>query len=186
MPVFDSMDAFRKQFTPTDGGYLYYPSRKAGGKLVTAQEYEGLVEGWARFAGRSGRWKLAGGVMLAIVVWTGLSMVLALPDWLTSVFVFGCAIALSAVLLWASLAPRRLVRDRPAVTPPRDRSLARQQARAMLNWRFVGFALLISGAILLGSILSPKDTIASWAWLLGSGLMFAAYLWIAFRKIRDG
>lgn len=55
----------------------------------------------------------------------------------------------------------------------------------MLNWPFVAFALLISGAILFGSIQSPRDTITSWAWLIGSGLTFVAYIWIAIQKLRD-
>ena len=41
--MFDSIGAFTRQFTPVDGGYLYFPSRKNGGKLVTAEEFETLV-----------------------------------------------------------------------------------------------------------------------------------------------
>jgi hypothetical protein len=32
--MFDSIGAFTSPFTPVDGGYLYYPSRKDGGKLA--------------------------------------------------------------------------------------------------------------------------------------------------------
>ena len=62
--MFDTMDAFTRQFTPVDGGYLYYPSKNDGGKLVTAEEFESLVADWQRVAGRSGRWKAVGLVAL--------------------------------------------------------------------------------------------------------------------------
>ena len=35
----DPVGAFTKAFTPVDGGYLYYTSAKAGGKLVTTEVF---------------------------------------------------------------------------------------------------------------------------------------------------
>jgi hypothetical protein len=183
--MFDSMGAFEKQFTSTEGGYIYYPSRKTGGKLITTSEYEELVKDWGRVTGRWGRWKLIGGIVVAIILWSIFSAIFDLPETFTTIVMIGCVVSVSSWLLWASYAPRRLVKDRPAVTPPRDISEARQQARAMLNWPFVAFALAISGAILFASVQSHESTIASWAWLVGSGLMFVAYIWIAIQKLRD-
>jgi len=179
------MGAFKKQFTPTEGGYLYYPSRKIGGKLITTREYEKLVEDWQRVTGRSGLWKIIGGIVLAIILWSLVAAIFDLPETVTTIVMIGCAVSVSSWLLWASYAPRRLVKDRPAVTPPRDISEARQQARAMLNWPFVAFALAISGIILFTSVQAHESTIASWAWLIGSGLMFVAYIWVAIQKLRD-
>lgn len=135
--MFDSMGAFNKQFIPVDGGYLYYPSRKSGGKLVTVEEFEGLVAGWQRIAGRSGLWKPVGVVVLVILLWTLLSQALALPEWADSIIVVGSVAAVSGWMLWASFEPRRLVRDRSVVAPPRSVLQARRQARAALNWPFV-------------------------------------------------
>ncbi len=184
-PVFDSIGAFAKQFTPIDGGYLYSSSTKGGGKLVTADEYEQLIEGWRKVAGRRGLYKVVGIVTVLIVVWTAISGSLLLPDWSNSVVITATGIATPAWLFWASLAPYRLVRNRPAIAPPRPVSEAKRQARALLNWRFIVFALLFSGVAFLLSINLPERDFKSWAWPLGSGLFFVSYLWIAIQKFRD-
>lgn len=183
--MFDSIGAFAKQFTPTEGGYLYYPSKKGGGKLVTADEYEQLAESWRKVAGRRGMWTVVGIVMLAIFVWTTISELLSLPDWSDPIIVAVSVIGISAWLLWASFAPRRLVRDRPAIAPPRPVSEARRQARALLNWRFIIFALLFSGVAFLGSFNSSERNLKTWAWLTGSGAFLGLYIWIAVQKFRD-
>jgi hypothetical protein len=61
--MIDSHRSFAGQFTPVDGGYLYYPSRKSGGKLITTDELEELDKAWRR---RVGAWKIAGVAMAAI------------------------------------------------------------------------------------------------------------------------
>jgi hypothetical protein len=183
--VFDSFGAFTKQFTPVEGGYLYYPSKKDGGKLVTVDEYRQLTEGWSKIAGRSGAWKVAGIVMVVILAWTIISRSFSLPDWMDSIMVALTVIGVSGWLLWASFAPRRLVRERTAITPPRLESETKRQARALLNWRFIIFALLFSGIAFLGSLNMPERDLTSWAWRIGSGAMFGLYTWLAMQKFRD-
>lgn len=183
--MFDSIGAFTKQFTPIEGGYLYYPSKKGGGKLVTADEYERLTESWRKIAGPRGMWTIIGIVMLAIFVWTAISELLSLPDRSDPIIIAASVIGMSAWLLWASFAPRRLVRDRPAIAPPRPVSEARRQARALLSWRFIIFALLFSGVAFLGPFNSPDRGLGTWAWLIGSGAFFGLYIWIAIQKFRD-
>jgi hypothetical protein len=58
--MFDLRAAFTKQFTPVDGGYVYYPPRGSGGKLVTLDEYESLCADWNKRVGPRGQWKVAG------------------------------------------------------------------------------------------------------------------------------
>lgn len=183
--MFDAVGAFKKQFTRVDGGYLVYPSRKIGGKLVSDEEYEHLVGGWERVAGRSGRWKAIGITFAVIVLWTLLSDVISLPEWGDSFLVAAIVLTMSAWLLWASTTPRRLVKDRPSVTPPRMAAEARRDARAALNWPFVFFALTLSGAAFLGSVTATERSLGAWAWLTGSGLILGLYTWIAFRKLTD-
>lgn len=183
--MFDPMGTFTKQFTPVEGGYLYYPSRKSGGKLVTADELTRLASDWQRIVGRRGQWKTVGSVVLAIMLWTIVSRSLALADWTDQIITIGVVAALSGWLLWASFAPRRLVKDRPVIAPPRPTSQARREARAVLNWPFVIFAILMSGGIFVGSFGSSDRTLAWWAWVIGSGVMLVSYLWIAFRKVTD-
>jgi hypothetical protein len=183
--MFDPIGSFTRQFEPVDGGYLYYPSRKSGGKLVTAEEFEQLVSDWQRVAGTRGTWKSAGLIGLAILVWTLLSRALALSEWTDWVIIVGCVVALSGWVTWASLAPRRLVRGRPDVAPPRPASQIRREVRATFNWPFVIFALLLSGLLFFGALESLSGTLAGWAFVVGSGLLFGVYVWTAFQKLRD-
>src|SRR5206468_8616608 len=118
MTMFDSMAAFTKQFTPVEGGYVYYPSRKAGGKFVSVEEYDRLVSNWRRVAGRRATWIWVGFLAAVLVLWTILGEMLALPAW-TSWIVITLSVAVSlGWLLRASFAPRRLVASRPDMVPP--------------------------------------------------------------------
>lgn len=183
--MFDTIGAFKKQFTRVDGGYVFYPSRRAGGKAITAEEYDRLISQWERVAGRAGRWKAVGVAAAAIVLWTFVSQALSLPAWANSLLIAAIVVALSAWLLWASTAPRRLVRGRAPVTPPRPPAEARRAARAALNWSFILFVLLFSGGTFISTIQETQRSPETWAWLVGSGLMFSAYVWIGFRKLVD-
>jgi hypothetical protein len=185
-PMFDTIGAFKKQFTRVEGGYLVYPSRKTGGKLVSDEEYEHLVKGWERVAGRSGRWKAIGVIVVIIALWTLLSDVVPLPEWRDTFLTAAIVSAMSARLLWASTTPRRLVKDRPTITPPRMAAEARRDARAAINWPFVVFALLFSGAAFFVSVTATVRSPGAWAWLIGSGVMLGLYIWIAFKKLTDG
>ena len=183
--MFDTIGAFKKQFTRVAGGYLVYPSRKIGGKLVSDEEYEHLVGGWERVAGRSGRWKSIGVIVAAIALWTLLSDVVSVPQWADSLLTAVIVVAMSARLLWASATPRRLVKDRPVITPPRAAAEARRDARAALNWPFVVFALFLSGVAFFGTVTATEHSPGAWAWIIGSGVMLGLYIWIAYKKLTD-
>lgn len=183
--MFDTIGAFKKQFTRVEGGYLVYPSRRIGGKLVTDEEYDLLVEGWERVAGRSGRWKSIGVAVAAIALWTLLSDVFSVPKWGDSLFVAAIVAGISSWLLWASTKPRRLVKDRPPITPPRAATEARREARAALSWPFVVFALVLSGAAFFGSVAAHERSLGAWVWLFSSGVMLGLYVWIAIKKLTD-
>ncbi len=183
--MFDSIAAFTKQFIPTEGGYLYYPSKKGGGKLVSAEEFDQLIEGWRKVAGRRGGWVIVSIVILVIFVWNVASEALSLPEWSDSIIAAASVIGTSSWLLWASFAPRRLVRDRPTIAPPRPISEVKRQVRAALNWRVIILALFLSGVVFIGSINSLDRGLKSWAWLIGSGGFFALYISIGIRKFGD-
>ena len=183
--MFDTIGAFKKQFTRIEDGYLVYPSRKIGGKPVSDEEYEQLVTEWERVAGRTGRWKAVGAVVAVIAVWTLLSDSLSAPEWADALMITIIVMAMSGWLFWASTAPRRLVRDRAPVAPPRRATEARREARAALSWPFIVFALLFSGAAFFSSVTAAERTIGTWAWLIGSGAMLGLYLGIGFKKLMD-
>ena len=183
--MFDPIDAFTRQFTPTNGGYLYYPSRGSGGKLVTNIEYEQLLVDWQKVSGPRGQWKIVGIVSAIILVWTVVSQSVTLAAWAENVLMLGCVTTISAWFFWASRAPHRLVSGRPDVTPPRSASETKRKARALLSWRLVFFVLLSSGVALIGAIYNPDLTPEWWAWLIVSGVLFATYGYIAILKAID-
>ncbi|AYJ84950.1 hypothetical protein D3Y57_02510 (plasmid) [Sphingomonas paeninsulae] len=183
--MFDPIGAFKKQFVPSGDGYIYYPSKKSGGKLITATEFEKLVADWTIIAGRKGQWKAVGVIVLVIMLWTAVSQYFDFSRLTDQILTYGIVTALSAKLLWANFAPRRLVRNRDIVVPPRRSSEARQQARSLLNWPFVIFGTLISGGIFFSHLSNRENTLPWWAWIVGSGIFFALYLWISLQKFRD-
>lgn len=180
--MFDAVGAFKKQFTPVE---VIYPSSKAGGKFVTVEEYERLVSDWERVAAGVGIWKVVGVAVVMIMLWVLAERAFPLPDWSNSVLTGAIVVGICGWLLWASLAPRRLVKDRAPIAPARSFAEARKEGRAALNWRFIVFALLLSGSAFVGAMTKNERTIGEWAWLIGSGLMLGMYIWIAAKKLMD-
>jgi hypothetical protein len=185
MTMFDSTGTFTKQFTPFVDGYVYFPSRKAGDKFVSVEEYDRLVSNWRRVAGRGASWIWVGFGVVTLVLWTILCDILALPPWTSWIVITLSVAVMLGRLLRAGYAPRRLLASRPDITPPRPRSQARRQARAMIGWPIVVFGLLLSGAIFFSQLRSADRTPSWWAWVIGSGLMLGAYIWIGFQKLAD-
>lgn len=183
--MLDPIDAFTRQFKSVDGGYVYYPSPKAGGKFVTLSEYQRLVADWECTVGRRGQWKVMGLVVAFLALWILSSEFIPLPDWTEPMMIGLCVISITGWFFWASFAPRRLVRGRPDFAPPRLRSETKAEARAALNWRFVLLVLLLSGFALVNTMTSPERTWGWWTWLIGSSGLFAGYAWIAIQKLMD-
>ena len=174
--------SFADQFTPVEGGYLYYASRKSGGRRVTSDEFQHLVLQWRR---RVGPWRLALPCLIAIIGWTVLSDQFALPAWSSSAFNALIVVAMAAWLVWAAYAPRRLVKERPEVAPPRPRKEGRRKARASLDWKLVLLVVVVSGGFFAKGLLAARATFSSVALTAGSGLLFFGYLWIAVLKVSD-
>jgi hypothetical protein len=93
--------------------------------------------------------------------------------------------SLSSWIVWQSIAPRRLVRGRPDFMPPRTPNEARRQALSVLNWPFILFALFVSGIFFSAGFDGSDRSPLQWAGWIGSGLFFAVYLWIGWKKLRD-
>lgn len=160
--MFDAIGAFEKQFTRVEGGYLFYPSRKVGGKLVSDEEYEHLIAVWKRVAGRSGRWKTTGAIAAAIVLWMFLTHVFSLPEWGVFFVIPVMVFTLVGRLLWAITKPHRLLKDRLSVMRPKTAEESRRDVRAALTWPFVVFALILSGAAFFGVVSDAERSPGSW------------------------
>jgi hypothetical protein len=59
---------FDKQFTPIEGGYLYYPSAWKGAKLVTVEEYKQLIAAWKRATSVRAMSLIVGAGILGVVL----------------------------------------------------------------------------------------------------------------------
>jgi hypothetical protein len=173
------------QFTPVSEGYVFYPSRKAGGKLLTVDEHEKLVADWQLVARRARRWTTVGAVLSAVLLWTILSQALRLPDWTNWAMVTLSVTAISGRLLWAAFAPWRLVGSRPDHVPRRPDSLARRDERSAIKWPFAILILGANAAIFTSKLLTAERSFSRWAWLIGSGAFLVLYSWLAIRKFRD-
>lgn len=179
--VFDATNAFAKRFTPMDGGYLFFPSRKGGGKFVSSDEFTSLSARWKRVSDR--RTVI---ILVAVVILCSILIdVFALPKWTNFALSVAVAVTLLAWVLWESAASRRLVRGRPDIAPPRSASQARREARALLSWPFVTLGLLFFGVIFIATVSLAEWTLASIPWIAGTGFFFVCYVWIAIQKIRD-
>ncbi len=178
----DTVRTFELQFEPVEGGYLYYPSAKSGGKLVTHEEYQQLLADWKKATGLKSMLSilLPGFILLAAI-----DIALELDEtarWVsTTVFV----LAVVGYFLWVSFAPRRLVKDRPDHTPPRTKEEGMQHARKVLGLDFVLFCLLVSGSIFGISVSQMPEGLAHWAVVLGSGAFFLMYVRLAFQLWAD-
>jgi len=93
----DTVEAFKRQFDPVDDGYLYYPSPNSGGKLISHEEYEGLLRDWTNASKRKRFWLMLGAIMGVIFVFVAVERTLALPEWGSGVFL---ATVVLAVVGW--------------------------------------------------------------------------------------
>ncbi len=185
MAMFDPVGTYAKAFKPVEGGYIYYSSAKAGGKFISQEEFSDLMGRWKRVAGKRGMVITVGFVFLGTFIWTAAKEALDLPDWADGPFTGIIVVSTIGWILWASLAPKRLVRNRAVIMPPRPIAQARREARSALNWRFVVFGLLISGGACWGHLGSSDRSFGSWVWIIGGGMGFVLYLWLGMQKLRD-
>ncbi len=184
--MFDPVSSFSKQFVPFEEGYLYYPSRKSGGKFVSHEEYEQLVAEWEAVAGRRGMWKTTLAIIGCVFLVVTFQSIFDGFEWLKDVSTWVAVIALLARFVWYSMAPRRLVSGRPDAAPPRSPAASRRAARSLVSWGIIIWAFIASTAIFgLGLAAYPKSLLV-WLWVAGSGAMSAGYLWAAIMKYRDG
>lgn len=168
---------FSEQFTPTEGGYLYYPSRKAGGKLVTLAEYEKLLADRKRATSWTTMLKL----FAVLFVLSILSILLELQYW-DDLVALGGGFVLVGKLVWHIFAPNRLVRDRPDAVPPRTPSERRRVARSLTSWWIVCLAIWISGSWFALSLYGLGWTWYGWTIKAATGTLFVYNIWFGAGK----
>lgn len=183
--LFDATGAFSKQFVPHDGGYLYYPGRKAGGKFVSEPEYQELEAHWQSVAGGKGRWITAAACVLIITLGMIIKEFFDGSEWIENVSIWSAVAFVFARTTWANFAPRRLVKGRPDVAPPRTLAASKKLVRSMLPWRMIIPIFIVSTGIFILGLSAMPQTFMDWLWLGGSGAMSGVYGWTAIQKFRD-
>ena len=181
-----AIKVFEKLFKDVDGGYVYYPSTKSGGKFITSGEYYYLVARWSKIVSPYSFLKIVGIVFLLLFFGTALIEFARIPSWTFYVFAVVIAIGLSNWLRGECLAPRRLVKNRPEVVPPRTQveiKELRQASLATHSWWLVAFTLIYSSGALVVCVRSADGSLHSWLWFGGSATIFISYVWLAVRKL---
>ena len=182
--MFDPVKPFSDMFEPHGDGYVYFPSPKSGGKLITAAERDQLVANyrwwWAGFVGRA-LWIVFGAVLAAVLTIEAFG----LPDATQTVITLMVAAAVIGGIIWSFNAPRRLVARRPDVVPPRSVAENRRIALDFLSWPLVLVVIAACSVILWSQLDEPEQSLGWWVWTIGSTAMLVAYLNIGLRKLRN-
>ena len=174
-----------RTFTPVDGGYLYFPSAKSGGKLVSAAEYDVLTEQWRRVLGGSAMLVAFLLIVASSVVLIVAAVAFRLPPWTVKV---SPLLFLPALFTWMwrpAFAAGRLVRGRPDIAPPRPLAELRRAGRAALDWKFVAGFMVYAGWNFSRSARLAERTWWDWMWLALWGAVLVLNLGIAWFKWRD-
>ncbi|QLC23006.1 hypothetical protein HFP51_12905 [Parasphingopyxis sp. CP4] len=179
------VDTFTKQFEPHGDGYIYYPSRREGGKFVTEKEHQDLLAEWKRTATGRGFWISMLLIIGLVAIWSVFRLTFVVPEWASATVTIGIAVLILVRVGWASLAPRRLVKGRPDITPRRTLGEAQSQAARLMPWSMV-IGVIVGSGVIIGILLSSiTGTWEWWAWTIGSGGVLISYVWIAVRKYQS-
>lgn len=181
----DSVSAYERLFVPHGDGYVFHPTKKSGGKFVTAEEHARLIADIRRFQ-RRGPILIAAWIGVAIVGWMVADAALNLPEWADGVFQAAAIAAACVFAIRGFLGPYRLVKGREAIVPPRPRAELARETRAMLRWRHLILFGSVCAIVLFVELAAPERTLTDWAWIAVSGVLLCLFIWAAVRKLGDG
>lgn len=183
--MFVSEDYFARQFEPFGEDYLYFPTKRSGGRLVTAAEHQQLVDSWRATAGSGGIWKLTGIGVAVLFVWVFTEDYFHPPEWTNDALIWFLVAAISARFAWAAGAPRRLVRGRTEVAPPRTLAESRRVINSMIPWQLIALVVVAAGNVFFDTLWEQDKSVQDWLVTLISGGFFAVYSWIGIQKYRE-
>lgn len=169
--MFNTVATYERLFTPTEGGYLFYPWVWSGGYLITNEEYDRLVADWRLANSWSLRIKLGLAMVAAMVAGVIIIFVTGAPPEISSNVLAGViALGLTGHLLWRLSAVYRLIIGRKPVVGRRSRDASRAQVASMMSWPmllWITFGISLGSAFLLFFALRGS-------WLAGIlGIVFA-------------
>lgn len=183
--MFDHRELFERQFQPHGDGYVLGANSRHGGRFVTAAEYERLRTNNRWLHEKILSWRLVVAALLLTILIAVVQTGFDLPGWTMTVLLYFLFAGLVAFVLWTALAPWRLARGRPMITPPKNLAEARKSARDAIPWPMVIIFLLFGAVALLTRLAQPEDSWSWWALVVGSGVLLAGYLAVAILKLGD-
>lgn len=181
---FDFSGWFEKQFEPFEGGFVLYTSIRKGGKFVSAEEYEALKTNYVKhlFICAIG---VPATIAVGLITLVILSAHLELPGGSAKYTLYGVLAVWAIAEVWAGNAPRRLVKNRGFVTPPRDWEQERRAASAKLEWPMVAIMCGGSAMLLTFNLMRPDKGFVSWLWVFTGGAVLVVFIRVGYAKLRD-
>lgn len=185
---FNPTEIYKRQFQPAEEGYLFYPRRNKGGKLLSHPEYEKLVLNYRRWMGTRfvpglSLWLvLAGSIVIASI-----SVMFDLPELFIKIAVYVMVAAFLAAYSWLYLAPYRLTKNRAAISPPRTRQEQLRQGRTMFPWALLIWIIFIFGFFSIFGIAAAiaEPSIGKLVFEAVCVVIFIMGLRVAIQKYRD-
>jgi len=179
----DAIEIFERSFEPHGDGYLYHPG-KGGGRFVTKAEYEELRAYHRRWLDpRSWRFLTILTVFLVLLMMV-MSQLNLSEDGKLVVIGVG-VLPLIAYVFWVVCAPNRLVKDRPAIAPPKSAAERHRFARQIGDTRLGSLFTFGCAAVLIYCLAYPENTFRWWGWTLFCGAIVILSLVNAFQSWRD-
>jgi len=185
---FNPTEIYKRQFQPAEEGYLFYPRRNKGGKLLSHLEYEKLVLNYRRWIGT--RFVPGLSVWFAfagLIVIASISVMFDLPDQFIEISVYAMVAAFVAASLWLYLTPYRLTKNRPDVSPPRTKQEQMRLARSMMPWALLIWTIIIFGLLSIIGIAAAitEPSIGKGVFATFCTLFLIMGLRVAIQKYRD-
>lgn len=185
---FDPTASFKRRFEPTEGGYLYYPKAKGGGKLLSEVEYNDLIINYRRWIGARFRpgliiWTMMGACVAITLVATVLDLSESFLNWAIA----GVAIGFVIAQYWIQSTAYRLYHNRPDSTPPRTKQEIKRAARKLLTWPLLMWMIAIFGLMTFTGIIAlvQRPSLATGVLALLFAVALVQLLRMTVQKLRD-
>ena len=185
---FNPTDLFKRRFDPIAEGYLYYPRKRGGGKLVSEREFADFVGDYRRWFGTRFVPGLLFWLTLAGIVFISvLSVALGESDRSLTIAVYALLAILIGGAFWVQSAPFRILRSRPDFSPPRAKRDQSKAARTQVPWIILCLMIPFPGLMSYVGILSviAEPSLLNVAWTAAFGFIFATAVKIAIQKWMD-
>src|SRR5687768_15783278 len=119
--MFGAKKMFERQFTPCEGGYLFYPFAWSRGYLVTEAEFRKLCHDRDRSLSFIGMLKWLLPLMLVVTVVSATPAILLEDERFLTAGNVVLVLVVLTVILWKSMAATRLIRGREPIAPRRSK-----------------------------------------------------------------